>query len=163
MAFKAVIDESTVNKNVKIKMRISAQCVYKLFVNGKFVSFGPARMAHGFWCVDEIDLTDKFNSPQNVVSVVVGGYYCYSYSYLRQESFLCAEIVDENDFVYAATGVKNFDGYYYEEKAVKVQHYSFQRPFSEVYRYKNDEDILVSVSTASIQSCTKYRNERKRP
>lgn len=145
MVFRAIVDRARIDGSSRIKIRLGAQCVYKLFINGKFISFGPARMAHGFWCADEIDVTDKLTEDKNVFSILVGGFYCYSYAYLRQDSFLCAEIVDDRGEVYAATGISGFEGYFYEEKKIKVQRYSWQRPFSEVY-FLGEEKLLSSLS-----------------
>ena len=69
-------------------LRLAASCSYMLFINGTFISTGPARCAHGFFRVDEIPLTlqqDKLNQ----IEIMVAGYNVNSYMHLNQSSFLC--------------------------------------------------------------------------
>ena len=54
---------------------------------------GPARGPHGFFRVDEWDLTDRLQPGENVVAFEVAGYNVNSYSLLDQPSFLQAEVV----------------------------------------------------------------------
>jgi alpha-L-rhamnosidase len=109
--------------------------LYRVFLNGHFLAHGPARGPHGFFRMDEWDLTDKLQSGVNVVAFEVAGYNVNSYSLLDQTSFLQAEVVaggkvlastDGNGAPFIATILK--------ERVQKVQRYSFQRPFSEAYR-----------------------------
>ena len=41
----------------QIRLAAAASCSFVLLVNGQFVAHGPARCAHGFFRVDEYDLT----------------------------------------------------------------------------------------------------------
>lgn len=38
---------------------VTASSFYRLFVNGEFVNHGSARCGHGYYRVDEIDITDR--------------------------------------------------------------------------------------------------------
>jgi alpha-L-rhamnosidase len=59
-------EETTVNRwlvfRAEIKrsadavIALTGSCAYVVRVNGDFVAFGPARSAHGFYRVDELDL-----------------------------------------------------------------------------------------------------------
>ena len=54
----------------KTLLRLTGSSAYTVKVGGKFVAFGPARCAHGFWRVDELDLTEYING-ESVVTVDV--------------------------------------------------------------------------------------------
>ena len=76
----------------KVVIKLTGHTVYKLYINGNFVLHGPARTAHNYWRVDELEINKYLTQESNTVSILVGGYYCYSYAYTGQPSFLCAEI-----------------------------------------------------------------------
>ena len=73
--------------------RIAAATVYRAFLNGEFVSWGPARTVGGFACVDEFKLAPK--PGRNVLTIEVAGYNVASYQYSGDKSFLCAEVVQD--------------------------------------------------------------------
>ena len=127
-AFKAPAQE-------KVLLRATGATVYRVFLNGHFLAHGPARGPHGFFRVDEWDLTAKLQPGVNVVAFEVAGYNVNSYSLLDQPSFLQAEVVAGGK-VLASTGGSGapFTASVLKERVQKVQRYSFQRPFSEVYR-----------------------------
>src|ERR1035437_1791485 len=85
-AFKAPAQE-------KVFLRATGATLYRVFLNGHFLAHGPARGPHGFYRVDEWDLTDKLQPGVNVVAFEVAGYNVNSYSLLDQPSFLQAEVV----------------------------------------------------------------------
>ncbi len=103
-----------------------------LTVNGRFVAHGPARCAHGFFRVDEYDITPYLTEACNCVAIRVAGYNVNAYSDIRHPSFLCAEIVC-GDRTIAATGKKGLVAYGVDERVSRVQRYSFQRTFVETY------------------------------
>ncbi len=115
-----------------VTLAAAASCAFVLLVNGEFVAHGPARAAHGFFRVDEYDLTPYLTKPQNRICLRVAGYNVNSFSYLDQTSFLCAEILC-GDKVLAATGGDGFTAYAVAERVVKTPRYSFQRTFTECY------------------------------
>jgi len=118
-----------------VTLRLTGQALYRVFVNGEFVGHGPARAAHGFYRVDELDVTARLRSGDNVVAIEVAGYNANSYYLLNQPSFLQAEVVAGAQ-VLASTegGGRPFVAQVLTERVQKVQRYSFQRPFSEVWR-----------------------------
>ena len=119
----------------KVLLRATGATIYRVFLNGHFLGHGPARGPHGFFRMDEWDLTAKLQSGVNVVAFEVAGYNANSYALLDQPSFLQAEIIAGGK-VLASTGGSGaaFDATILKERVQKVQRYSFQRPFSEVYR-----------------------------
>src|SRR5664279_2319053 len=125
----------------RVFLRATGATLYRVFLNGHFLAHGPARGPHGFYRVDEWDLTDKLQAGVNVVAFEVAGYNVNSYSLLDQPSFLQAEIVASGK-VLASTDGKGaaFIATILKERVQKVQRYSFQRPFSEVYRVTQGYD-----------------------
>jgi alpha-L-rhamnosidase len=118
-----------------VLLRATGATAYRVFLNGQFLAHGPARGPHGFFRVDEWDLTSKLQPGVNVVAFEVAGYNVNSYSLLDQPSFLQAEVV-ASERVLASTGGKGapFACIILKERVQKVQRYSFQRAFSEAYR-----------------------------
>ena len=91
-------------------LKISASNFYKLYVNGVFLGYGPARTAFGYSRVDEYDLT-PYAKDVNDVKIEVAGYYCKALSTCQTQNFVVCEIV-KNDIVSMATGSKNDFNYY---------------------------------------------------
>ncbi|MBQ8447735.1 MAG: hypothetical protein IJX27_02245 [Clostridia bacterium] len=116
----------------KTVLRLTGSSAYTVKVGGVFVAFGPARCAHGFYRVDELDITDYVNG-KSVVTIDVAGYSVDSFYHIDQPSFLCAELIEEGK-VTAATGEENgFLCRVMTEHEQKAQRYSGQRTFCEVY------------------------------
>ena len=117
-------------KENKYVLKISGASLYRIFLNGKFVSYGPARAAHGFFRCDTIKLSIK--EGLNRLAIEVAGYNCSDFYTLNTRSFICAE-VKENESIIGFTG-NNFKGISLEElRERKVFRYTFQRTFSEVW------------------------------
>ena len=120
-----------------VTVSATASCAFVLMVNGTYVAHGPARTCHGFFRVDEYDISRYLTKEINRVAIRVASYNRYSYSYLNQPGFLCAEITAGEDIL-AATGTDqypvSFNAYPVTERVSKVQEYSFQRTFVETYK-----------------------------
>ncbi len=116
----------------KTILRLTGSSAYDVRVNGKFIAFGPARCAHGFYRVDEIDLTEEIKE-QAVITVNVAGYNADSFYHLDQRSFVCAELIEDGEIT-AATGEDGFLCRVMTEHEQRAQRYSGQRTFSEIYR-----------------------------
>ncbi len=117
----------------QVVLRATGSTLYRVLVNGAFAGHGPARAGHGFYRVDELDLRPHLKAGKNDVVVEVAGYNASSYYLLDQPSFLQAEIVAAGR-VLAATGAEGFAASIRRDRVQKVQRYSFQRPFIEVWR-----------------------------
>ena len=81
-------------------LRIAAADFYKVYADGEFLGFGPARAAKGYARVDTYALKDC-----RKLTVEVAGYGCSSLSTALQQSFCCAEVLRDGA-VLAATGSK---------------------------------------------------------
>jgi alpha-L-rhamnosidase len=118
-----------------VVLRLTASNLYRASVNGQFVGHGPARAAHGFFRVDEWDITRHLRTGRNTVTVEVASYNVPNYYLPNQPPFLQAEILCSGK-VLAATAAPSggFQGRVLPERVRKTERYSFQRTFSEAYR-----------------------------
>ena len=115
-------------------LRIAASTVYRCFLNGIHLGYGPARAGHGHYRVDEWDTADCIRPGENVLAIEVAGYNVNSYYLLDQLSFLQAELTCGADVLAATGSTRNpFEAMILPERVRKAQRYSFQRPFSEIY------------------------------
>ncbi|MBQ8404110.1 MAG: hypothetical protein IJX55_06775 [Clostridia bacterium] len=112
-------------------LRLTGSSAYNVKVNGEFVAFGPARCAHGFYRVDELDLTDYIKE-ESVITVAIAGYNADSFYHIDQPSFLCAELIEDGN-VTAATGGDGFICRVMTEHEQKAERYAGQRTFCEIY------------------------------
>ena len=78
----------------KTVLRLTGSSAYNVKVGGEFVAFGPARSAHGFFRVDELDISEYVKAP-TVICINVAGYNADSFYHTDQPSFLCAELAED--------------------------------------------------------------------
>ncbi len=135
-------------------LRISAHSVYQAFLNGRLVADGPARAAHGFYRVDEINLTDKLAENDNLLEIIVAGYNIANFYLVNAPSFVCAEIISDDKPV-AYTGGIGFDAHFYGDRIKKVHRYSFQRTFAEVYSVPAERKPAKLVPVAEKRFITR--------
>jgi alpha-L-rhamnosidase len=155
IGFRAAV-ECPANKT--IVLRVAASTVYRCFVNGTFCGYGPARAGHGYYRIDEWDLGALIGPGKNLVAIEVAGYNVNSYYLLDQPSFLQAEVSAGASAIAATgSGPNSFLAVMLRERVQKVQRYSFQRPFSEVYRLKPQHEewrtqVVVRLDYVSCSS-----------
>jgi len=146
--FRSVVD---VENPRGVILRLTASTLYRAWVNGRHAGYGPARGPHGYYRIDELDISSLLKRGKNIVAIEVAGYNVNSYYTLDQPSFLQAEVI-RGKRVLAATGESGFEAAIDPERIQKVQRYSFQRPFSEAYRIRGDHgrwrnDLKASFAT----------------
>ena len=146
-----------------VQLRLTASTLYRVFVNGEFAGHGPARAGHGHFRVDEWDLSGNLVDGTNAVAIEVAGYNVNSFYLLDQPAFLQAEIA-ANGEILAATGSaeKGFEARIIPERVQKVQRYSFQRPFIEVYRL-NPESANWRASAGPISDSVPCSDQPSHP
>ncbi|MBR4752716.1 MAG: family 78 glycoside hydrolase catalytic domain [Thermoguttaceae bacterium] len=134
-AFK--IDEDAIEGAI---LRSTGSSMMRIMIDGKYFGYGPARGPHGWFRVDEWDLSKRLTKGTHFLTIEVAGYNSNSFYLLDQPSFLQAEVVDGNGKVLAATLENGEEGIvsiqaidYTGIRVQKVQRFSFQRPFIEVY------------------------------
>lgn len=146
-------------------IHIATSGVYQLWINGKFVSYGPARAGKNHFRMENINISEYLTDPQNTVILEVAGYYCSNFYIMQQNSFLQAEIVS-GERVLVATGsdfTARMNPYYIQ----KVQRYSYQRTFAECYRPLDANDSFFTDFSLGSQGICITENktiiERKVP
>src|SRR5574341_446600 len=67
----------------RAELLISADCRYKLWINGQFAGRGPARSFPHAQCVDRLDVTAFLRAGRNLIAVQVyqPGYSFFAYVY----------------------------------------------------------------------------------
>ncbi len=101
VGFRAVVN-NRVDYSRPVVLRLTGASLYRVTVNGEFVGSGPARAAHGYYRVDELDITASLIAERNIVAIESVGYNFPGYFTLNQPSFLLAEIIS-GEKVLAAT------------------------------------------------------------
>ncbi|MBQ7915622.1 MAG: hypothetical protein IJ315_02390 [Firmicutes bacterium] len=111
------------------KLVMAASNLYRLFVNGELVGYGPARAAHGYSRMDEYSLA-KWAGKETVLAAEVYSANINTYYTVDERPFFAAEILSGGEVV--AEG-KDFAAYHMTERVQKVRRFSFQRTFTEIY------------------------------
>lgn len=120
-------------------LRCTGSSVFRVSVDNKPVAYGPARGPHGWFRVDEWDMSKYLKGGAHFLTIEVAGYNSNSFDILDQPSFLQAELIDGSGAAVVATksvpGKGAFEALDFTGVRVqKVQRFSFQRPFIEVYK-----------------------------
>lgn len=137
--FRAVIASEP---GVPVRLRIACSSTYRAWLDGEFVAAGPARAPHGFFRLDDLDLTPRLAPPgKHLLAVEVGAPNVNSYATLDQPAFLQAEVLAA-ERVLAATGAaeNGFSGRILTHRVRRVPKFTSQRTFMEVYRPGPDDD-----------------------
>ena len=113
-------------------LRITGADAYRVWMNGSFVGYGPARTALGYARVDEWPLNAFLREGANDVAIEVHSHGIDSYVYVLQPPFLQAELVCGTEVMAATPG--GFTAQPLLSRVEKVERYSKQRPFAEAYR-----------------------------
>ena len=143
------------------ELYITAFSFYRLTVNGRFVAMGPARTAYGYARVDFIPL-DKYNAAgrKNEIVIEVAGYNCRSLATAQQTSFVTAELRKGED-VLLYTG-RDFWGYRSAHSVQKVERFSAQRHFCEVFDHTEKEPYSekYEVKLTAARNTPRYLERR---
>ena len=113
-------------------LRYTGSSIVRVWLNGEFFAYGPARGPHGIDRVDEIPLSGKLRDGRNEFAFEVAGYNVESFYLLNEPAYLQAEVVTADGRVLAATA-PGTDARIVTERVRKVPRFSYQRPFCEVY------------------------------
>lgn len=139
-------------KSQNFSLKITASTLYRVFLNGEFLGYGPARAGHGYYRVDEYDLSQKVQKGENIVAIEVAGYNINTFYTLDQPSFLQAEVSSGAQVVLATGNNSDFEAFQIKERLQKVERYSYQRPFTEYYRLTNGFDKWRASSVVPVES-----------
>lgn len=131
-------------------MRMAGHCSYRIFINGQFVFFGPARAGRDHYRVDELPIGKYLTEAKNDISVILNSYNCNSFYHMNNEGFFACEFT-YGDNVLCPTGSGDWKIYMYDERYVRVLRQSFQRPFSEAYDMTKHNDHLSKENRECLE------------
>ncbi|MGM9624930.1 MAG: hypothetical protein ACI3XM_04390 [Eubacteriales bacterium] len=114
-------------------LRMTGYTVYRVFVNGKIAAYGPARGPKFHHRVDEMNLKPYLTEETNIVVFEVAGYNINNFYTMDQPSFFQAEILCDNEIVAWTAPEGGMPCDIVTERLQRVQKFSFQRPFVEVW------------------------------
>lgn len=142
-----------------LRLRLAGCSIFKVFVNGEFAAYGPARGPHGWFRMDEWDISRLARKGDNRLNIVGVAYNTTTYYIVEHEPFLQAEVLSGGKVV-RATGDGEWDANF-TERVRKAQRYSLQRAQSEVYEvprhdywewWKRDGFLSKSLVVANVPS-----------
>lgn len=113
-------------------LEITARTFYRLYVDGDFISHGPARAAHGYSRVDVLDLTSVLTAGrEHVLAIEIAGYNHPSVYITGEFSFLLAELI-VNDSVVIYTD-HSWEGFRLYHRRQQTEAFSHARCLGESY------------------------------
>ncbi len=122
-----------------VVIRLTARNLYRLYINGEVVMHGPARTAHGYCRVDEMDVTDRLIDGVNHIAVEVieygnrcEGYNRYSNDSTMEDGLFITEIVADGQ-VLTATGRDDWKVCRIHARAPQSERISHSRECTEIY------------------------------
>ena len=126
------IFRETISGTSSAVLRISASDLYRVFVGGTFLGYGPARAAKGYARVDEYELPATLGECEIVIEVA--SYGCTAFYTPKSRGFLVAEIEMGGEII-RYTG-RDFCAYENTARVRNVERLSVQRHFAEVYNLR---------------------------
>lgn len=157
LLFTAAV-EYTGKETEPILLRLAGSSAYQIFVNGAFLGLGPARAGYGYYRIDEYDLRGKLNIGKNTLSILVAGYNNNGFYLMDLPPFLAAEVLKDGQAI-LFTSPENeggFSAFHYVEREQKVQRFSYQRNFGEVYDFSRKTDL-----SSPLKLCPALETERE--
>lgn len=123
-----------------ITARLTARNFYRLYINGEIIMHGPARTAHGYARVDEIDVTWYLEPGLNHIAIEVEAYgnehplyNRYSNDCTMEDGMVIAELFCR-DKVLCATGREIWQACRIAARAANAERISHSREVIEIYR-----------------------------
>lgn len=132
-----------------LELHLAGTAFYRVYVNDTFAGAGPARTAAGYLREDIFSLDQFVKEGECKIAIEAVGYYCHSIATVKQPSCIMAELRCGNEVI-AYTG-KDFVGYKPGYKLQKVERYSAQRHFTEVWDYRNGTDLTDESHRAEVE------------
>ena len=143
------------------KLQITARSFYRLYVNDVFVMHGPARTAHGYLRVDEIDITIHLKKGSNTICVYVLSYSdCfngYSNECTLEPGMLLLALQIDNQLELVSDST--FKGYRMVKK-IKAGRISHCRSESEIYVLDGQEFEEHGVEELELDAILLQRGMR---
>lgn len=140
-------------KRSGVELSLVAKDYYNLYVNGKFVAYGPARAAKGYARVERIALDEFLTEEENTVDVYVQRVGTRTLCFAEGETYFGCEITVDGKI---ELNTDNFECRLMTDKLSKVEKSSAQRGFLEVYRLNSNRapysNGSVKVKTIEVET-----------
>ena len=122
------------------RLELAVSNLYRFFVAGKLVGYGPARAAHGYSRLDTYDLS-PWAGQEVTLTVEVYSANVNTYYTIDEAPFFAAELYRSEERLAQA---EDFTAYHMTGRVQKVQRFGFQRSFVESYRFcQNPADFYA--------------------
>ena len=113
--------------------KLAGASLYRVYLDGEFVGFGPQRAAKGYARYENITAVGKR------LVIEVENIFVPTFWVIKQPPFFACEIETKSGKKYDAT---DFDCVALTDRIQKVQRYSYQRGFAETYVINEDRRAL---------------------
>ena len=140
-----------------ITARLTARNFYRLYINGEMIMHGPARTAHGYARVDEIDVTWYLEPGINHIAIEVLAYgnehpiyNRYSNDCTMEDGMVIAELACDGR-VLCATGREVWQACRIVSRAPVSERISHSRECTEIY-FMDDQYYLWKVGQSAFAS-----------
>ncbi len=117
----------------RFTLKLAAASLYRVYVDGAFVGFGPHRAAKGYARVEDIVLEGKR------LVIEVENIYVETFWVMKQPPFFACELTTASGKTYTA---QDFVCQLLTDRIQKAQRYSYQRGFAETYKLGVDRRPL---------------------
>lgn len=149
-------------------LKISAENVYRIHVNGSFAHWGPLPTGNDRSCVDEIQLGRFLRDGKAVIAVEITGYAVDVMGRCNDDAYFSAEVVQDGSVRYKT---EDFEAYLLNDTVRVVPRYSWQRYFVECYRmtqdrrafYEGNTDSLIPSKTIYVRGGRRFPREVRYP
>lgn len=137
--FRAIFNLTEIRKAT---LKIATATLYKAYLNGEFLGYGPARAAKGCFRVDELNITDKLSLGHNILAIEVAVYNAETNYLVTQPEFLQAEAICAGEVLASTMGDgAQFEAAFCAERVQKVPRFSAHRAFMEYYRLQSGSTL----------------------
>lgn len=127
----------------KYMLSIAVTTVYRIYVNGIIIAYGPARAPHGFARVDQVKFETTMTN--SVICIEVTHYAAKTFYYPEQSAFLKCEITDNYGKIVRTSGCNDFDVYRMDCRDWNVEKFTMQRHLIESYDYSGNDPQRVGI------------------
>ncbi len=148
----------------EVIMRVSARNAYRLYINDELVMHGPARTAHCYCRVDEVDVTWYLEPGINHIAIEVVAYgnmhplyNRYSNDSTLEDGMVIAELVSDGR-VLCATGRDAWQVCRIGARAANSERISHSRECTEIYTM-DDQYYLWKVGKSAFVPAVQVENE----
>lgn len=117
---------------VNLLLKITASNLFKVYINGNFIAYGPARATKNYYRVDRIEISEYCRQGENQLVILCTNSYVPCFHMVCVPGFVQAEICSDDRVVFATdkNSILCYDMDYREREVLRV---NCQRTFVESY------------------------------